>query len=112
MVGEGARLSVVVDRPWRAVALAEMIVEAGLEPEISRTDENTPLVRTSVDPRLLGIAAELDARGGQDGASALVARPARAAGLDAGGRYALRRTAICWVSTRTHRTPIPRLPRP
>jgi hypothetical protein len=35
-----------------------MIVEAGLEPEISRTDENTPLVRTSVDPQLLGIAAE------------------------------------------------------
>ena len=56
--GPAARLSVVVDRPWRAVALAEMIVEAGLEPEISRTDENTPLVRTSVDPRLLRIAAE------------------------------------------------------
>ena len=35
-----------------------MIVEAGLEPEIARTDENTPLVRTSVDPRLVGIAAE------------------------------------------------------
>lgn len=58
VVGEAARLSVVVDRPWRAVALAEMIVEAGLEPEISRTDENTPLVRTGVDPRLLGIAVE------------------------------------------------------
>ncbi len=58
VVGEGARLSVVVDRPWRAVALVEMIVEAGLEPEISRTDENNPLVRTAVDPRLLGIAAD------------------------------------------------------
>src|ERR1700752_3375134 len=57
-VGEGARLSVVVDRPWRAVALAEMIVEAGLEPEITRTDENNPLVRTSVDSRLVGIAGE------------------------------------------------------
>ena len=38
----GARLSVVVDLPWRAQALAEMIDEAGLEPEITRTEENTP----------------------------------------------------------------------
>ncbi len=52
----GARLSVVVDRPWRAVALAEMIAEAGLEAEISRTDEDNPLVRTAVDPRLVAIA--------------------------------------------------------
>ena len=37
VVGAGARLSVVVDRPWRAAALAEMIVEAGLEPEIAST---------------------------------------------------------------------------
>jgi len=54
---EGARLSVVVDAAWRAVALAEMIAECGLEPEITRTDENSPLVRTAVDPRLLAIAA-------------------------------------------------------
>jgi hypothetical protein len=58
LVGSGARLSVVVDRPWRAQALAEMIVEAGLQPEIARTDENTPLVRTAVDPRLIPIAAD------------------------------------------------------
>jgi hypothetical protein len=58
LVGGGARLSVVVDRPWRAVALAEMIEEAGLEPEISRTDEDTPLVRTSVDARLVVIATD------------------------------------------------------
>ena len=58
LVGGGARLSVVVDRPWRAMALAEMIEEAGLEPEISRTDEDTPLVRTSVDARLVGIATD------------------------------------------------------
>jgi hypothetical protein len=55
---QGARLSVVVDRLWRAEALAEMIVEAGLEPEIGRTDENTPLVRTTVDARLVPIAAD------------------------------------------------------
>ncbi|WP_197378981.1 hypothetical protein [Mycolicibacterium mengxianglii] len=54
----GARLSAVVDAPWRAEGLAEMISEAGLTPEITRTDENTPLVRTAVDARLLGIARE------------------------------------------------------
>jgi hypothetical protein len=62
LVGSGAeqaaRLSVVVDEVWRAEALAEMIAEAGLTPEISRTDEHTPLVRTAVDRRLLAIAAE------------------------------------------------------
>jgi hypothetical protein len=62
MVGLGndqaARLSVVVDRLWRAEALAGMIDEAGLQPEIARTDENTPLVRTTADPRLLAIARD------------------------------------------------------
>jgi hypothetical protein len=57
-VGSGARLSVVVDRPWRAEALAEMMNDAGLAPEISRTEEDTPLVRTAVDSRLLVIAAD------------------------------------------------------
>jgi len=55
---QGARLSVVVDQPWRASALAEMIREAGLVPEITRTDEATPLVRTAVDPSLITIAAD------------------------------------------------------
>jgi hypothetical protein len=62
LVGQGdrqaARLSVVVDELWRAQALAEMIAEAGLQPEIGRTDENTPLVRTAVDRRLTVIALE------------------------------------------------------
>jgi hypothetical protein len=62
LVGSGndraARLSVIVDRPWRAEGLAEMIAEAGLQPEIVRTDENTPLVRTAVDSRLVGIASD------------------------------------------------------
>jgi hypothetical protein len=53
----GTRVSVVVDQPWRAVAIAEMIAECGLVPEITRTEENTPLVRTGVDPRLGDIAA-------------------------------------------------------
>lgn len=58
LVGGGARLSVVVDSLWRAAALATMIEEAGLEPELARTDEDTPLVRTSVDARLVMIAAD------------------------------------------------------
>ena len=58
LVGGAARLSVVVDRPWRAAAIAEMMAEAGLDPEISRTDEDTPLVRTAADARLVGIAAD------------------------------------------------------
>jgi hypothetical protein len=58
LVGAGARLSVVVDRPWRAEAIAEMVDEAGLDPEVSRTDEDTPLVRTAADARLVTIAAD------------------------------------------------------
>ena len=58
MVGEGARLSVVVEADWRAAALADLIAAAGLRAEISRTEEDNPLVRTAVDARLLGIAAD------------------------------------------------------
>jgi hypothetical protein len=54
----GARLSVVVDQLWRASALADMIDKAGLVAEIGRTDEDTPLVRTAIDPSLAAIAAE------------------------------------------------------
>lgn len=56
VVGEGARLSVVVDATWRAVALAELIGEAGLMSEVTRTEEDTPLVRTAVDARLRALA--------------------------------------------------------
>ncbi len=56
-VGGAARLSVVVDAVWRAAALADMMVAAGLTAEITRTDEDTPLVRTAPDARLLGIAS-------------------------------------------------------
>lgn len=60
LVGTGkdqaARLSVVVGAMWRAEGLAEMVVEAGLQPEITRTDEHTPLVRTALDPRLVPMA--------------------------------------------------------
>ncbi|WP_299557831.1 hypothetical protein [uncultured Mycolicibacterium sp.] len=52
----GARLSVVVDAAWRAEGIAEMITEAGLPPEITSTDEGSPLVRTDVDARLTELA--------------------------------------------------------
>lgn len=58
MVSGGARLSVVVDELWRATALADMITDAGLQAEITRTEEDTPLVRTAVDVRLVAIATE------------------------------------------------------
>jgi hypothetical protein len=58
IVGSGARLSVVVESLWRATALAEMITAAGLQAEITRTDEDTPLVRTAVEPALLTMAAQ------------------------------------------------------
>ena len=62
MVGSGseqtARSSVVVDASWRAQGLAVMIRQAGLEPEITRTDEDTPLVRTALDAQLVPIARD------------------------------------------------------
>lgn len=57
-VGGGARLSVVVDAVWRAVALADMALASGLQAEVSCTEEGSPLVRTAVEARLLGIAAD------------------------------------------------------
>jgi len=58
VTGGGARLSVVVDAQWRAMALAELISEAGLLPEITRTEEDTPLVRTAVDVQLRTLAED------------------------------------------------------
>lgn len=58
IVGDGARLSVVVDAVWRAAALADMIVAAGVPAEITHTEEETPLVRTAVDARLRAIARQ------------------------------------------------------
>ncbi|PQM49423.1 hypothetical protein C1Y40_00352 [Mycobacterium talmoniae] len=107
VVGDGARLSVVVEHPWRAAALADMMLEAGLPPEIGQTDEDTPLVRTAVDPRLRPLAAQWTR-----GAVKTVPpqwlpgpRELRAWTLAAG---APRPTATCWAWTRTRRTPIRR----
>ena len=81
---QGARLSVVVERLWRAEGLAEMIVEAGLQPEIARTEENTPLVRTAVDPRLVPIARDWTRGAVKTVPAQWLPGPARTAGLDPG----------------------------
>jgi hypothetical protein len=65
-VGDGARLSVVVDAVWRAAALADMMVAAGVQAEITRTEEDTPLVR--------GVAAR---RPGTAGLDAGIREPGR-----------------------------------
>lgn len=105
LVGCGARLSVVVAESWRASALAEMIQEAGLVPEVARTDENTPLVRTAVDPLLCGIAAEWTRGAVKTVPPRWLPGPRELrAGL---WRQAARRpTAICWAWIHTRRTPI------
>ena len=54
----GARFSVVVDRAWRAQALVAMMRDAQLESEVARSEENNPLVRTAVEPRLVAMARE------------------------------------------------------
>lgn len=56
--GNGARISAVVESIWRAAALADMIAAAGLQAEITSTEEGTPLVRTAVDARLFVVAAD------------------------------------------------------
>ncbi|ANI42337.1 hypothetical protein MYVA_5288 [Mycolicibacterium vaccae 95051] len=102
---QAARLSVVVDALWRAEGLAEMIADAGLEAEIARTDEDSPLVRTAVDARLLDIAADWTT-----GAVKTVPRsgcPDRGScGRGRWRRAGRRTTAICSGSTRTHPTRI------
>ncbi|OCB13226.1 hypothetical protein A5717_15080 [Mycolicibacterium porcinum] len=55
---QAARISVVVDELWRANGLAKMMSEAGLVSEVSRTDEDNPLVRTALDPQLMLIAGQ------------------------------------------------------
>lgn len=51
--GAGAsRVSVVLDAPWRVTAVAELIASSGFTPEIGRSDEGRPLVRTAATPEL------------------------------------------------------------
>ena len=54
---DGARVSVVVDSLWRAEAIATLMAEADLEPEIGTSEEGRPLVRTGSVPHLIDLAA-------------------------------------------------------
>lgn len=54
----GARVSVVVDSLWRAEAIATLMAEADLEPEIGRSEEGRPLIRTAAVPQLTDLAAQ------------------------------------------------------
>ena len=55
---KGARISVVVDDDWRALAVADMIADAGLEYEITRSEEGRPLVRTDLAASLAPLASQ------------------------------------------------------
>jgi len=52
-----ARISVVVDAQWRADAIAELIEQCGLTPELGRSEEDRPLVRTASVPELSALAS-------------------------------------------------------
>lgn len=52
-----ARLSVVVDEPWRARALAAALADRGIDPEVARTDLGHPLVRTAFRHDLTALAS-------------------------------------------------------
>lgn len=54
---ESADLSIVVDAAWRATAIAQMMADSGLEPEIAETDGGHHLVRTVADAELASLAA-------------------------------------------------------
>lgn len=52
-----ARLSVVVDEPWRAQAIAAACVERDIEAECATSDEGHPLVRTAFRADLIELAS-------------------------------------------------------
>jgi hypothetical protein len=56
--GTAARLSVVVEQPWRARALVEACAERGVDAEISTSEEGYPLVRTAFRADLTGLAGQ------------------------------------------------------
>ena len=54
--GAAARLSVVLDEPWRQHALAAAFAERGVQAETGQSDEGHPLVRTAFRRDLVGLA--------------------------------------------------------
>jgi hypothetical protein len=51
-----ARLSVVLDEPWRQKALAGAFAERGVQPELATSEEGHPLVRTAFRSDLIPLA--------------------------------------------------------
>lgn len=51
----GARVSVVVADQWRAEAICQEIVDAGLEAEIVASEEGHPIARTEANPRITAL---------------------------------------------------------
>jgi hypothetical protein len=56
--GTAARLSVVVDHPWRARAIANACAERGVSTELTTSDAGHPLVRTAFRADLIGLAVD------------------------------------------------------
>lgn len=52
-----ARLSVVVDQPWRAQAIATACAERGIETELTTSDGGHPLVRTAFRADMIQLAS-------------------------------------------------------
>ncbi len=55
--GGTARISVVVDAPWRAAALAVLARECGVPAETATSEEGSPLVRTAACAELVTLGA-------------------------------------------------------
>ncbi len=83
-----------------------MISEAGLVSEISRTDENNPLVRTALDPQLMLIAREWTRGAVKTVPPRMAARGRVSCGPGRWRRAPPRpTTATCWDWTRMLPTP-------
>ena len=82
-----ARLSVVVDRLWRAEALAEMIARGRTAARDRPHRREHSAGAHHGGPAAVGHRARLDPWGRQDRAAAVAARSPRVAGLDAGGGH-------------------------
>ncbi len=67
-----ARISIVVDAQWRAEAIAELIAQAGLEVEITRSDEGSPAGPHRIGRRFAASRGPVDEGSGQGGASGWV----------------------------------------
>jgi hypothetical protein len=51
----GARISVVVDAPWRGAAICAGIAATGIDAELIESEEGSPLARTEANPRLTAL---------------------------------------------------------